>query len=422
MRDVKITPARLHGSVTVPPSKSAAHRAILCAALANGVSEIHNISLSDDMCATIGAIQAMGARVHYEKQILKIDTTGSWTESARIDCGESGSTLRFFIPIAAALGMNAEFTGRGRLPQRPIGVYLDCLPPHGIVCQTEGGLPLRISGQLTPGRFVLPGNISSQFITGLLLALPLLNGDSELLLSSPLESAAYVDMTIAIQREFGIQIEPTKNGWSIRGRQSYHPRTYTVEGDWSQAAFFLAAGALGGELSIQGLNRNSTQGDKAAEALFAQFGADIAWRGDILTVKSKSLCGMEIDAAQIPDLVPILAATAALCEGNTRIYHAERLRIKESDRLAAMTDGLTKLGANIQQTPDGLLITGVPRLHADCVQGYNDHRIVMALAIAALNADGEVQISDAQSIQKSYPQFFEDYNRLGGNADVVNLG
>jgi 3-phosphoshikimate 1-carboxyvinyltransferase len=263
MSDVKLKPSRLCGSVTAPPSKSAAHRAILCAALAKGISVIHNIALSDDMRATIGAIQAMGATVQYENQTLQIDTTGSWAKSAQIDCGESGSTLRFFIPVAAALGMYAEFIGHGRLPQRPIGVYLDCLPAHGVACQTEGGLPFQINGQLTPGRFVLPGNISSQFITGLLLALPLLDGDSELELSSPLESAAYVDMTIAIQREFGVQIEPTGTGWHICGSQSYKPRSYTVEGDWSQAAFFLAAGALGGELSIAGLNRNSTQGDKA---------------------------------------------------------------------------------------------------------------------------------------------------------------
>jgi len=422
MSDVIIRPAHLCGSVTAPPSKSAAHRAILCAALAKGMSEIANITLSDDMRATMGAIEAMGARVHYENRTLQIDTTGSLAKSAQIDCGESGSTLRFFIPVAAALGMHAEFAGHGRLPQRPIGVYLDCLPPHGISCQTEGGLPFKISGQLTAGKFVLPGNISSQFITGLLLALPLLGSDSELVLSSPLESAAYVDMTIAIQREFGVQIEPADTGWHIRGGQSYTPRTYTVEGDWSQAAFFLAAGALGGELSISGLSRSSTQGDKAAESIFAQFGADVAWQGNILTVKSNSLHGMKIDAAQIPDLVPILAATAALCEGQTRIYHAERLRIKESDRLAAMADGLAKLGANIQQTDDGLLIIGVPQLHSGNVQGYNDHRIVMALAIAALNTNGEVRISDAQSIDKSYPQFFADYNMLGGNADVVNMG
>jgi 3-phosphoshikimate 1-carboxyvinyltransferase len=217
-------PSRLCGQVTVPPSKSAAHRAILCAALANGRSEIANINLSDDMRATIGAIEAMGAKVHYENQTLQIDTTGSLAESVQIDCGESGSTLRFFIPVAAALSMRAKFTGHGRLPQRPIGVYLDCLPPHGIACQTEGGLPFELSGQLIAGKFVLPGNISSQFITGLLLALPLLKSDSELVLSSPLESAAYVDMTIGIQREFGVHIEPIDSGWHIDGGQTYKPR------------------------------------------------------------------------------------------------------------------------------------------------------------------------------------------------------
>lgn len=223
-------------------------------------------------------------------------------------------------------------------------------------------------------------------------------------------------------RAFGVTVERLDNGWRIPGGQRYRARPFSVEGDWSQAAFFLAAGALGGTLSIGGLKRESTQGDRAAESLLPHLARNAAWKGETLCIKSNNLYGMEIDAAQIPDLVPILAATAALAKGRTRIYNAARLRIKESDRLAAMADGLNRLGAQVQETPDGLLIDGVELLHGGEVDGYNDHRVVMALSIAALRADGPVTISDAESIRKSYPAFFEDYNRLGGKADVINMG
>ncbi|WP_444642131.1 3-phosphoshikimate 1-carboxyvinyltransferase [Caproiciproducens sp. R1] len=406
MANVTISPSVLSGSILVPPSKSAAHRAAICSALAGGAPLFDGEAISNDITATCRAMRAICGD----------------GDPVRIDCGESGSTLRFLIPVAAALGLNAEFTGSGRLPERPIGVYLDCLPQHGVSCGTQGGLPLSVSGRMTPGRFVLPGNVSSQFITGLLLALPLLDGDSELILSSPLESAGYVDMTVEIMREYGVTAQPAQNGWNIAGRQKYRPCEYRVERDWSQVAFFLAAGALGGNLRLEGLNRDSCQGDRAAERLFREFGARMEWNGSVLSVSPNELKGMEIDASQIPDLVPVLAATAALCRGRTRIYNAQRLRIKESDRLFAMADGLTKLGGRVTETDDGLIIDGVPTLHGGKAEGFNDHRIVMALSVAALKADGSVTVTDAQSVQKSYPAFFEDYNRLGGKANVFHMG
>lgn len=402
-----LSPGALHGRVLLPPSKSAAHRAVICAALAGAKAPFSpNEPLSDDIRATQAAVEA----------ICSADGPVS------VDCGESGSTLRFLIPVAAALGLSAEFTGRGRLPERPIGVYAECLPQHGVRCETKGGLPLKTDGQLTAGRFVLPGNVSSQFITGLLLSLPLLPGDSEISLTTPLESAGYVDMTLEIMREFGVAAEPVPNGWRVPGNQRYRAGNYRVERDWSQAAFFLAAGALGGTLELEGLNPRSSQGDRAAETLFANFGARVEWKGAALCVSPGDLRAAEIDAAQIPDLVPALAAAAALCSGTTRIYNAQRLRLKESDRLAAMADGLNRLGASITEAPDGLLIAGVPSLHGGKAEGYNDHRVVMALAVAALRADAPVTVTDAQSIRKSYPSFFTDYNRLGGNANVIDMG
>ncbi len=398
-----IESSALFGTLGAVPSKSAAHRMAICAFL-SGESEVRGLGKSEDIEATLGALEAISAG----KDV--------------INCGESGSTLRFLIPVAAALGKAVTFTGRGRLPERPIGEYLRLLPEHGVKCESKGGLPLKISGRLTSGRYEIEGNISSQYITGLLLALPLLDGDSEIVLVSPLQSKPYVEMTLGVMRLFGVDAEEGENGYFIKGNQKYNKTSCTVEGDWSQAAFFLAAGALGGNIFIENLDTESYQGDKAIYELLRQFGADITINGQVLSCNHNKLHGIEIDAENIPDLVPILAVVASLAEGTTTITGAARLRIKESDRLHAITEGLNKLGADITELPDGLKINGVKSLHGGAVQGYNDHRIVMALSVAATRATEPVIITDAESINKSYPSFFEDYNNLGGNANVINMG
>lgn len=424
-REVSVPGKSLAGTVTLPPSKSAAHRAILCAALAKGVSHLSNFRFSQDMEATCRGAEALGAKISLTGNTLIVDSRGLFSpKQAVLDCGESGSTLRFLIPVAAAGGVCAEFTGQGRLPERPIGVYLDCLPKAGVSCQTEGGLPLKISGALRPGVFSLPGNISSQFITGLLLALPVLEGDSQILLTSPLESAGYVDMTIEMMNRFGVSVTPLENGWLVPGNQSYIPRDLAIEGDWSQGAFFLAAGALSQNkntsILIKGLRKHSSQGDRQAFSLFQQFGAKLCWEPEGLRVTPSILQPVSaIDASQIPDLVPILAVTAAFCPGVTAITGAARLRIKESDRLKTVAQGITALGGEIHELPDGLVITGKPGLAGGHAEGCNDHRIVMAMAIAALGCERPVVITDAQSINKSYPDFFEDFIALGGKADVI---
>lgn len=427
---VTLLPGRLDGCVNAPPSKSAAHRAILCAALAaltspeTSESVLSPLALSDDIRATLCAAHALGVRAVLKDGVCTV-SAGTRPEGVlSLDCGESGSTLRFLIPIAAALGLSAVFTGHGRLPERPIGIYTELLPRHGVSCRTEGGLPLAIEGQLQPGCFVLPGNVSSQFITGLLLALPLLPEDSEIRLTTPLESAAYVDMTLQAMESFGVSVKRTADGWKIPGRQRYRPRRYTVEGDWSQAAFFLAAGVLGGNVSVRGLREDSLQGDKAILNLLTQGGARLTWENGELRSTYERWHGIAIDASQIPDLVPILAAVFSLAEGDTVISHAERLRLKESDRLAAMAEGLTTLGAQVEETPDGLILHGVPALAGGTAEGKNDHRVVMALAIAALRSATPCTITDAGSIRKSYPDFFQDYQLLGGTAhgSIIRLG
>lgn len=422
MSDVKFSPFVPNGTVNVPPSKSDVHRAIICAAMARGISKISPVALSNDIKATIGCIKALGADAVLEKGVLTVDGTNMFkNKTALLDCGESGSTLRFFIPIAAVGNINATFVGKGKLPQRPIGIFTEALPKAGTVCKTEGGLPLEISGQLKSGIFEIPGNVSSQFITGLLLALPILEGDSEIVLTSPLESVGYIAMTIRTMKQFGVNIQTTEKGWHIKGGQSYKPCDYTTDGDWSQAAFFMVLGAVGGKVTVKGVAKDSTQGDRKCAEILAKFGAKVTQLDNEVTVEKNELKAITIDASQIPDLVPVLSVCAAFAEGTTKIINAERLRIKECDRLKATAELLNNLGGKVKELSDGLEITGVSSLKGGNVNGYNDHRIVMSAAVCAARCKSDITATFAMSINKSYPDFYIDYNSIGGKANVLDL-
>ena len=422
MSDVKFSPFVPNGTVNVPPSKSDVHRAIICAAMANGVSRISPVALSNDIKATIGCIKALGADAVLENNVLTVDGTNMYkNKTALLDCGESGSTLRFFIPIAAVGNINATFVGKGKLPQRPIGIFTEALPKAGTVCKTEGGLPLEIKGQLKSGIFEIPGNVSSQFITGLLLALPILEGDSEIVLTSPLESVGYIAMTIRTMKQFGVNIQATEKGWHIKGGQSYKTCDYTTVGDWSQAAFFMVLGAVSGKVTVKGVAKDSTQGDKKCAEILARFGAKVTQLDNEVTVEKGELKAITIDASQIPDLVPVLSVCAAFAEGTTKIINAERLRIKECDRLKATAELLNNLGGKVKELSDGLEITGVSSLKGGNVNGYNDHRIVMSAAVCAARSDEDITATFAMSINKSYPDFYIDYNSIGGKANVLDL-
>lgn len=422
MSDVKFSPFVPNGTVNVPPSKSDVHRAIICAAMANGVSRISPVALSNDIKATIGCIKALGADAVLENNVLTVDGTNMYkNKTALLDCGESGSTLRFFIPIAAVGNINATFVGKGKLPQRPIGIFTEALPKAGTVCKTEGGLPLEIKGQLKSGIFEIPGNVSSQFITGLLLALPILEGDSEIVLTSPLESVGYIAMTIRTMKQFGVNIQATEKGWHIKGGQSYKTCDYTTDGDWSQAAFFMVLGAVSGKVTVKGVAKDSTQGDKKCAEILARFGAKVTQLDNEVTVEKGKLKAITIDASQIPDLVPALSVCAAFAKGTTKIINAERLRIKECDRLKATAELLNNLGGKVKELSDGLEITGVSSLKGGNVNGYNDHRIVMSAAVCAARSDEDITATFAMSINKSYPDFYIDYNSIGGKANVLDL-
>lgn len=417
MSDVRVYPSRLSGRLCAPPSKSAAHRALICAALAQGDSVVSPISDSADMETTLGVLEAMGSTYEQDGHTVRFHSS-CWADyPVTLNCRESGSTLRFLLPIATALGIPAVFRGEGRLPQRPIDVLTEQLCQHGITID-GGEMPFQMSGQLTGGKFVLPGDVSSQFVSGLLFALPLLEESSEIHLTSPLQSASYVDLTIGALADAGIEIEQTEFGYQIKGAQTYRAGKKHVEGDYSNAAFWLCAGAIGGELTVDGIEPDSVQGDRAIVQILRQFGAQAEMQGDSCHIQPCELKGMRIDAAPIPDLVPILAVTAAFANGDTEIYNAARLRIKESDRLSAVSALIRDLGGSVEEFSDRLIIHG-GSLRGGTVDGMNDHRIVMSAAVAALFCKEPVVIRGAQAVNKSYPNFFEDLEKLGGQCDVI---
>ncbi|MBQ1538443.1 MAG: 3-phosphoshikimate 1-carboxyvinyltransferase [Ruminococcus sp.] len=407
--DIRITPSLLHGDVTPPPSKSVAHRLIIAAALAKGRSVISSVYYSKDIIATIEAMRALGASIECDGSTVTIDGITEPPAKAEIDCNESGSTLRFLIPVACALGVETTFIGRGRLPERPITPYLEELPKHGIEFDYSGTMPFTVRGKLTGGEFKIAGDISSQFITGLLLALPLIEGGSSVTLTTKLESRPYVDITRDCLAKFGCDIAEDENGWSVDGT-CLSPCECAVEADFSQAAFFCAANALGSNVNINGLNVNSFQGDKKIVEICEK----------IVYNKENGLdTAFEADCSDIPDLVPILAVLGSFCSGTTRITGAARLRIKECDRLAAMAESLNAVGGNVTELPDGLVIEGRDSLRGGEVPDFNDHRIPMAMAIASTRCTEPLIIRGAQCVAKSYPDFFEVFEGLGGSFEEV---
>lgn len=403
-----ITPAVLRGSITPPPSKSQAHRLLIAAALAGGISRVENVVMSQDIQATLSCLEGMGT--WFEPVLpaaFRVHGLGNSIPQAPLpvgalhcfDCGESGSTLRFLIPVALAAVGGGVFYGRGRLMQRPQKPYFDLFDEKGIFWERKDGA-LTVRGELAPGLYRLPGNVSSQFVTGLLYTLPLLDGDSEIQLTTPLESKGYVDMTILALEAFGVTVRKTGAGYFVPGDQRYTSAGVSVERDYSQAAFYYAAKGLGNPVEILGLNPRSVQGDRC----IADYYQRLCQPGDA-----------ELDVSQCPDLVPALAVHAALRAGQTTaIVNAGRLRMKESDRLRAVRSELNKLGAKVEEHPGHLIIRGVERLRGGRADAHNDHRVAMMLAIAATRADGPVTLAGAESVQKSYPSFWDDYAALGG--------
>ncbi len=422
--NVRISPHPLSGTIAAPASKSEAHRLLICAALSNQQTHIHINASSNDIEATIGCLRALGASIVQKKDEFVVTpiNTENIPDTPLLDCQESGSTLRFLLPVVTALCEHANFSGSGRLPDRPIGELLNEMERHGVVF-TSNKLPLETKGKLQPGEYRLPGNVSSQYITGLLLALPLFKQDSRLTLTSSLQSAAYVDITLDALSRFGVVPKKVKDGTQITGYDIYgtafcSPGVVTAGGDWSNAAFFLAAGALGDPVSVTELDMNSPQGDRKILELLRIFGAEVEVHGDTITVSPAPLHGHEIDIDPTPDLLPILSVIACYSSGTTAFVNGARLRLKESDRLSATAAMIRSLGGRVHELSDKLVVQGTP-LDGGTVDGYHDHRIVMAAAIAAVCCTGDVTVIGAEAINKSYPNFFKDYETLGGEVHVL---
>lgn len=424
MQSLKIEPSVLVGTVRIPPSKSISHRAIIAAGLADGVSTIDNIILSEDIKATLNGLRALGAVINCisnndEEGTCKLDIQGRAKLECHedtINCCESGSTLRFLLPLATLTGAEVTFHGAGKLGERPLDIYYRIFEEQGISYQTTNGLlPLTVKGSLRSGTYRVKGDVSSQFITGLLFTLPLLEGDSRIIITTPLESQGYVDLTVDVLHKFGIEIKNNEyKEFLIPGNQKYRSTDYRVEGDYSQAAFWIVAGVLGQKINCLDLNRHSLQGDKVILDIVEQMGAQLRIENNRLEVQAEPTKGVIIDAGQCPDLVPILAVLGALSEGTTRIVNAGRLRIKESDRLRAISTELNKLGGKVQELDEGLIIQGVKNLQGGTVDSWNDHRIAMALAVASIKCQEPVTITGSESVRKSYPHFWDDFKKLGG--------
>ncbi len=412
-----LLPGPRTGVIRIPASKSQAHRMLICAALSESPSHLILDGFSADIKATLQCLEALGARFTQEADGLSIVPIGTRPAYAKLDAGESGSTLRFLLPVLGALGVRADIQMHGRLPERPLSPLWEVLEAHGMRLRQDGAV-LHTDGQLCAGDYCLPGNVSSQFISGLLFALPLLGGDSTLTVTGALQSARYVAMTEQALAAASILTKTDGQVWQIGGGQRYAaPAVQTVEGDWSNAAFFLCMGALSETgVTVTGLNPESLQADRAITELLTRFGAELAVSGDAVTVRRGALHGITLDAGPIPDLIPVVSCLAALCDGETRIENAARLRLKESDRLQSTAALLSSLGGSVRELPDGLVIWGRARLSGGTADACGDHRIAMSAAMAACGCAYPVTVLGSECVAKSYPAFWEDFASLKEDA------
>ena len=413
------------GTLPAFPSKSEAHRYLICAALADAPTRLICPASNDDIDATVSCLCALGAQIERTEDGFAITPIKHVPESADMDCGESGSTLRFLLPVIAALGTHAKLHLHGRLPARPLSPLYELMVAHGVTLSPQGSNPFEISGKLCGTDFPIAANVSSQFVSGLLFALVLLDLDTPctVRLIGQMESRPYLDMTLAALAAFGIKVTEQDGVLIVPAHSRFtSPDTLVVGGDWSGAAPWLCMGAVGQHpITVTGLDTASGQGDKAILSVLADMGAQVTADADskTVTVSPAPLHGIDLDASQIPDLVPVIAATAALASGTTCIFGAARLRIKESDRLAATTTVLRALGANITETEDGLIIVGKSALSGGAVDAFGDHRIAMTAAVASLGCAAPVKVDGAQAVAKSYPTFWEQLSLLCTPNSVV---
>ncbi len=417
---VTLSPSKLNGTVSAPPSKSCMHRALICAAAADTPTKIVTDFYSEDTKATIGCLKSLGAKIEYTEDGVTVYPIEKKDGECVLNCRESGSTLRFMLPFAAALGRKCTFMGAERLGQRPLLPLCEVLNKNGVVTSYgESFLPCRTEGQLSGNVFEIPGNISSQFITGLLLALGV-TGGGEIKATTPIKSGPYIDITIDIMKKFGVTTEKTENGYIVpEGQKFTSPDIFEIEGDWSNGAFWLVAGAIGSEngITCTSLCEDTFQGDSRVLGILSEMGADIKYNNSI-TVKKSQLKAITVDCADIPDIVPILCVAATKADGTTVFKNIQRLRDKESDRVKTTVDIIKNLGGKIDFDENNIYVTGSP-LAGGKITSANDHRIAMSGAIASLLCTGDVTIDIAEAVRKSYPDFYEKFTMLGGKCSEL---
>ncbi len=409
----------IDGKITAINSKSHFHRILIAAALSNEKTIINNIgNICDDVNCTIDCIKNF-SYVYIKDNSIEI-IGNHFDENAKIfNCGESGSTFRFLLPVVSALGLNGFFEAKDSLRKRPICEFMEVMSLHNAVYSNDN-LPFFVNGKLNAGKYYTSGNISSQFISGLMFALPILNADSEIILTTPLQSKSYVDLTRKVMRDFSIEINETKNGYYIKGNQKYiSPQKITVESDWSNIAFFLAAGAINKKITVTDITNDSCQGDMAFIDILKRFGADIEMKNNTVSISPNRLKGIEIDISNIPDLAPIISIVGCFAEGETVLKNVDRLKYKESNRIEAICGNINAIGGKATYIDNSIKIVGGDILTGGNVYGYNDHRIVMAFATASLCSKKPIIIDEAEAVKKSYPDFFDDFTKIGGSYKVT---
>lgn len=420
MADIKITPAFLNGEVTVCSSKSIAHRAVILGALSEKDITIKNVDYSLDLAATIDGIRALGVDIEFkDKNVFIKKSNIKRNLNASFNAKESGSTLRFLIPVFIALGNECEFFGEGRLPKRPLDDYFSIFEKEEIAYEKgENYLPLRTKGTFGSNEFFVKGNVSSQFITGLMLMSAVYDREITINITTALESKPYIDITKKVLEDFGHEVSFSDNKIIVK-KGNVTIDEYTVENDWSQGAFFLAGGAINGEVTLCDMNYSSKQGDKQIVDILKKMGANITVGSDYIKVLKSQLKGIQIDVLDIPDLVPVLAVLGACATGETLLYNAKRLRLKESDRIFSVSEMLKSAGVKTKSGEDYLKIYGNSEFLNCEVDSFNDHRIVMSSAVLGLKTN-ELVIKNCDAVKKSYPDFFKDYFEIGGKGEFLN--
>ncbi len=412
-----INPKKLSGVVTIPPSKSLSHRAVIAAALTEGASRVDNLIFSEDIQATCEAMAHFGVSIDKGDNFVEIAAKGGLEQPKDVvECRESGSTLRFLVPFGAMVDGGVTFDGKGKLRTRPLTPYFDIFNDQGIQYEYNSSLPLTVEGRLKAGEFRIPGDISSQFITGLMFLLPLMKEDSTINITGPLESKGYIDLTIDVLNKFGVTVQNENHQkYRIKGGQVYQPTKYRVEGDYSQVAFWIVAGLIGDGIECVDMVADSLQGDREVIEIVERMGGALEVKDQSIVVTPSKTKGTIIDASQCPDIIPVMTVLAAVSEGVTEVINGSRLRIKESDRIKAIVTELNKLGADVTELENGIRIVGKSQLKGGVVDSWNDHRIAMSLAVASIRCTEEVTITNCRAIEKSYPTFYEDFKQLGGD-------